>query len=304
MDSRVGRKSAASSAWRQSGVVAAETEAPAGEERQTKAEMAAEVLRHEIALGIRPPGSELPPEAQLLQSFGISRPSHREALRLLESEGLIRVSRGARGGAKVLMPNIEPISRYAGLYCQMRGVTLDELFEARRTYEPHAARAIALARDSAVLGALAQCVAGQEYSVHDRVAFNTHEAVFRQLLLEHCGNTVLQMMGAMLESVFNRHMRNVALRLPALEHEADDLKAGVAAKQTLIKLMAKGDGDGAARAWDVYIRTYWQRVRENVGGGNPIEVYSVDFPPPDPAAPDKPAGQDRCQPKRSAHRRR
>jgi GntR family transcriptional regulator, transcriptional repressor for pyruvate dehydrogenase complex len=110
-----------------------------GKLKATKADMVAEVLRHEIAVGAYPVGSELPSEGRLSERFGISRPSSREALRMLESEGMIRVTRGSRGGAKVLLPPLRSIARDMGVYLQMRDVELGDLYAALLTYEPVAA---------------------------------------------------------------------------------------------------------------------------------------------------------------------
>ncbi len=243
--------------------------------KATKASLVAETLRREIVAGVCPPGSDLPPETQLMRRFGVSRPSHREALRVLETEGLIRIARGARGGAKVLLPDIDGVSRSMGTYLQMRGATLSELFAARLTYEPAAANAIALRADPEVLSALAQCVAAQEFSVHDRAAFNRQEIRFRSLLLEHCGNAVLALVGGLLEEVFRRHMANLSQRLPPLDWEVDHLTDGVIAKQKLVRLMAAGEADAAERAWAAYIRRYWDRVMAHVGADSPIEFLSA-----------------------------
>ena len=251
----------------------------AAEPRATKASLVAETLRREIVAGARPPGSELPPESQLMRRFGVSRTSHREALRVLETEGLIRIARGARGGAKVLLPDLDGVSRSMGAYLQMRGATLAELFAARLTYEPAAAAALAAKADPEALSALAQCVAAQEFSVHDRVAFNRHETRFRGLLLEYCGNAVLALMGGLLEEVFQRHMANLSRRLPPLDWGVGHLTDGVVAKQKLVRLMAASDAAATERAWAAYIRRYWDRVSAHVGADSPIEFVS----PPHPA---------------------
>jgi GntR family transcriptional repressor for pyruvate dehydrogenase complex len=68
----------------------------------------ADELRAQIIGNSLAPGTRLPSEAQLIEQFGLSRATVREALRLLEAEGLIIVKRGPRGGLTELRVVIEP----------------------------------------------------------------------------------------------------------------------------------------------------------------------------------------------------
>src|SRR4051794_13190056 len=79
------------------------------------AELVAGHLRRQIVRGELAEGAALPTEAALMQQFQVSRPTLREAFRVLESESLITVRRGARGGARVQLPNADVAARYAGL---------------------------------------------------------------------------------------------------------------------------------------------------------------------------------------------
>ena len=73
----------------------------------------------------------------------MSRPSLREALRILEAEGLISVVRGMLGGIVVHQPDGRMTARTAALVLQARNVSLADVFEARSLIEPTAVRAVA-----------------------------------------------------------------------------------------------------------------------------------------------------------------
>src|SRR3546814_19711195 len=81
--------------------------------------------------------------SHLIAEFEVSRPTIREAVRILESEGLVTVARGARGGARVSSPNYEMVARAAGITLQSQGVTIGDLYEMRTLNEPTAARLVA-----------------------------------------------------------------------------------------------------------------------------------------------------------------
>jgi DNA-binding FadR family transcriptional regulator len=256
--------------------------AAAPDGKTNKANLVIELLRHEIAVGVRPPGSLLPPEGQLTQRLGVSRPSHREALRVLESEGLIKVARGPRGGAKVLMPEVEPVARWVGVYLQMRKAPFEALMEARKTYEPGAAAAIALRRDQAALSALAQCASAQEFSVHDRAVFHQYEFEFTRRLIQYSGNPILQLIGDLLNDVYERGLRTLSRQVPSMDFEVEHLKSGVEGKQRLIRHIANGDAERAERTWKTYISIFEERLFGFVPRDSLIQIYAEDEPPPGP----------------------
>src|SRR3546814_10423999 len=78
------------------------------------AELVARQIRNAIIRGELVDGDTLPAESHLIAEFEVSRPTIREAVRILESEGLVTVARGARGGARVSSPNYEMVARAAG----------------------------------------------------------------------------------------------------------------------------------------------------------------------------------------------
>ena len=99
-------------------------------------EMVASQLRRQIVLGERKEGDQLPPKSVLMEQFGVSRPTLREAFRILEAEGAITVRRGVRGGARVQAPDIGVAARQVGLLLQYRGALLSDVYEVRAVLEP------------------------------------------------------------------------------------------------------------------------------------------------------------------------
>src|SRR6202041_3242678 len=107
------------------------------------AELVATHIRRQIVLGQLVEDDVLPSETALMEEFSISRPTLREAFRILESEGLITVRRGARGGARVHMPRADVAARYAASVLQANGVLLSDVYEARTIIEAPAAAILA-----------------------------------------------------------------------------------------------------------------------------------------------------------------
>jgi GntR family transcriptional repressor for pyruvate dehydrogenase complex len=109
-------------------------------------ELVVQQLKKAILLGRLKPGERLPPERDLAKQVLVSRTTIREALRVLEGEGLVAVKRGAAGGLVVLGQNRLSRGEIEG-YMRAQWSTLDGLFEFRIANECTAA-SLAAARRS------------------------------------------------------------------------------------------------------------------------------------------------------------
>ncbi len=97
-------------------------------------------MREAILDGRLQAGDQLPPESELLTQFGVSKHTLREALRALESMGFIQIRKGAGGGPIVMEIEIETARNSIANFLHFQNVSIHDLSEARRIFEPYLAR--------------------------------------------------------------------------------------------------------------------------------------------------------------------
>jgi GntR family transcriptional repressor for pyruvate dehydrogenase complex len=112
-------------------------------------------LREAILGGELVAGAQLPPERELAEQSGISRGSVREALRILEADGLIETRSGRSGGPVVRRPSAESLGRPVDAFIRGRAIAAAHLVETLLVVEPAVARLAAEKRTDADLQRLA-----------------------------------------------------------------------------------------------------------------------------------------------------
>lgn len=222
------------------------------------AELVAIRIRRQIVLDELEQGDALPSESMLMEEFDISRPTLREAFRILESEGLITVRRGARGGARAQQPSTDVAARYAGLVLQHRGATLADVLDARVIVEAPAARILASRRDRV---RVAKKLQEHLDSLGLVEAGHFHE--FNAYLIELTGNQTLILLSAMLENI----SRIAALNYSRAHRPDENMKVLVRtaqrARQKLIELIRVGDADGAETLWRLHLTEAGKALNED-----------------------------------------
>lgn len=122
------------------------------------AQQIAEQLRDAVANGSLRPGDKLPGEHELAASFDVARGTVREALKTLAANGLVRSTRGSKGGTFVTVPESEWVAEQLGdlleIWFQVGNVTLAEVNDARGVLEHACVRRAALNRTEDDLAAM------------------------------------------------------------------------------------------------------------------------------------------------------
>jgi GntR family transcriptional regulator, galactonate operon transcriptional repressor len=162
----------------------------------------AAALGGEIIAGLYPPGSRLPGEAVLLQRFGGSRPTMREAFRVLAAKGLI-VSRQKVGTSvrpKSDWNMLDPDFLAWHLRTALTKDFVNDLFQLRQMVEPQAAYLAAQSRDPAALERISAAYADMERasSVSDDVT--DADLRFHQAILDATGNLFIGALGGLIDT--------------------------------------------------------------------------------------------------------
>jgi GntR family transcriptional regulator, transcriptional repressor for pyruvate dehydrogenase complex len=221
-------------------------------------ETIASSLRARIVRGELAEGDTLPAEAELMRQFDVSRPTLREAIRILETESLIVIRRGARG-ARITAPRIEVAARYVGLLMQTSSTTLADVYEARSLVEPQAVALLARRHTAADVADLtarideleAAIPAGREPA--DLSAWIRSAQGFHDLLMQRAGNKTLAIQSLVLREVVDSHM----LLAASQPDQAAELHAGfrrvIRSYRKLLVLVQAGDTDAARSHWQTHM---------------------------------------------------
>lgn len=211
------------------------------------AELVAGTLRQMIVDGKLKDGDFLPNEPELMNLFGVSRPTLREAVRVLESERLVEVRRGSRTGARVRVPGPEIVARPAGLLLELSGATIADVLVARSAIEPVAARLLAINGKAKAFDELEQIVAEGIPASLEAGPFAAATAQFHRRLVELSGNATLSMIAGMLHEITERHTAVAVARKRSVPKA--DYEKLVRSYRHLIKLLRARDGDAAEAHW-------------------------------------------------------
>jgi DNA-binding FadR family transcriptional regulator len=226
------------------------------------AEHIANELREQILNGVHE--DVLPKQDDLVEMFGVSAPPLREALRILEGEGLITVRRGKSGGALIHMPDGGSVSQAIGMALQGGQVHLRDLGTTILMLEPTCASACAT--DETAREALRPLVEANLRSTADAVgdgpAFTHRCRQFHDLVVAQMPIATMRLVVRSLVAIWSAQEEIWA-------HEATDLgkypsvdlqRVVLSAHERIAEKILEGDGEVAER----YARSHLQATQKNM----------------------------------------
>lgn len=226
------------------------------------AQVIADQVKQDIAKGRLPTGLRLPTEAEMIARYRVSRGVIREAMRLLESIGLVDVRRGPKGGAIVRHPTPEIVRDSMKLSLQLAGVSLVELYDAMLPIETAAARMAAENRPAEARAALDEQTLRQTAFVPGQAGYARELHRFHEVLIANCGNAAIQLISNSLLQIVRdatKHLEPVI----AVRFGEEALRIGnlnlLAVQRTVAAAIGSGDGALAEREWRLFMETVRKR---------------------------------------------
>ena len=232
------------------------------------AELVAGRLRRQIINGDLAEGDALPSESELVEQFGVSRPTLREAFRVLESESLIAIRRGVHGGARVQPPRREVAARYASFILEYQGVTLRDVYRARVAIELPSVTDLARHRTKADLDVLTAALDEQDAAGDSLEVVRLH-GDFHLLLMRVAGNETLVLLGEMLHDI----IETANTSLPGAGPSAQRARHSTTkTHRKVVELIRARDARGAESLWRRHLAEAEGYVLDDNAGSTVLDV--------------------------------
>ncbi|WP_103510769.1 FadR/GntR family transcriptional regulator [Streptomyces sp. SM13] len=210
-------------------------------------------IEERVVAGELRAGDRLPPERELAPVLGVSRSALREALRVLETIGVLvaQPGRGPDAGARIVRNPDDALGRLLRLHFALGSYSLQDVLEARVILERSSFEAAACHAPDEDLDAAEELVAGMAEPGIGVSGFNDLDTRFHVLIARSSGNALT----STLTSAVRESVRPLILRaLEAVEDWPATARALNAEHEALLALVRDGKGAAAADLVERHIR--------------------------------------------------
>lgn len=215
-------------------------------------------------------GMPLARQEDLMKQYGVSGPSLREALRILEAEGLITVRRGKFGGAVVHKPNWASAAYALALSMQGQGVTIADLAASILVLEPMGAAGCAARADRAdeIVAALRANLDDTELLIGDGARYSASARTFHDILVTGVENHTTRLLIRSMVAIWSIQEQiwaegaNAASQYPDREHQRESFRTHAA----ILKHVEAGDVPAVTSLSTAHLKATQAIVLERFGG--------------------------------------
>ena len=200
------------------------------------------------------PGTQLDAEHRMVEEFGVSRATVREALRFLELQGALRIKAGPGGGPVVSVPGADHLASVLSLHLQFADASFSAVVDARRSIYPVLAGQAAKNATREDTASLQEGISRMNAGVHDPELFREEARRFMSLLAAASGNRVL----ALLVGALHRMSGEAGAGWDETQR-----RSALRSYERVVDMIAGGDADGARSLMDQSLAAgarQWERI--------------------------------------------
>jgi DNA-binding FadR family transcriptional regulator len=207
---------------------------------QKKSELVARQLIDRIIAEDLDGGDRLEHEGQLIDQLGVSRATLREAFRLLEITGILRLRPGREGGAIVHQPTGDDFGRMVTLFFQVTRCTYRDLLRAAIVLQPAVYSEAARRATDDDKARLRELWSAQPERPRDDSDDLRSLTALSAVVAASCHNPVLELVVSAIGAVFQRHMERLLVGIP---HRREGARVG----RLVVEAIEGGDAERAGR---------------------------------------------------------
>lgn len=222
--------------------------------RPKKAELIADEIRRSIVRKQLNPGDRLPNEREMIDQLRSSRGTVREALKILEAQGLVEISPGVKGGARVASITYESASFHLKSFFYFQPLSWAQVYEYREQVEPQAAALATPFMTAGDLQALEETIERCRQGMKGEIPLAEHrieEGRFHRIIAYRCPNPMLRFSTIFVNDMlvdFTRFRNVIGNETHAFACECLD------SHLELLAVLRAGDREGVAKRMLVHIR--------------------------------------------------
>ncbi len=222
--------------------------------RRSRPERVAEAIKSWVVAENMAPGDKLPGEQELIARFGMAKGTIREAMRLLEAQGLVKTRTGPGGGSFVHAVSDARAQALLGNYFYFKNLTIADIYQLRIALEPELAASLAGRLGEADLAALEANIARYDTppaTADEDRAQHIASLDFHRRLAGHAENPLLGFVIGFMSNMLS----DITVSRRLYEPRNYDLwRRGRDHQRALVRALREGDAEAARHTMAAHMR--------------------------------------------------